>query len=270
VHARWAGGPSDVWKQAVLAVVVRALAVEGRSLSYLETHAGAGLHSVRPYAAWREGVGGLIERGAASELCRAVAQHAAPWLTGRGWQPGSWHFAAALLAARGVDVTMELWERDPLVYEDACRVAASIETPDDGGTGGVRIRVQRGDGFQALGPACVQADLVLLDPPYILDGNGLEGDWELVARAMAALRERDATALAWYPVFGEERAGELVRASRCEGYELILGQAWRGKDEVAQGSGLLATPRAAALLDAAEGAMLEAAAELRGTLRRRR
>jgi 23S rRNA A2030 N6-methylase RlmJ len=259
-----------VWKQAILAAVVRALAAEGRSLRYLETHAGAGLHSVRPYAAWREGVGRLIQHGATSELCRAVVAHAAPWLTGRGWQPGSWHFAAALLAARGVDVTMELWERDPLVYEDACRVAASIETADDGGRGGVRIRVQRGDGFRALGPGCAPADLVLLDPPYILDGSGLDGDWELVGRAMAALEERDATALAWYPVFGEERAGELVRASRCEGFELILGQAWRGKDAVAQGSGLLATPRAAALLGAAEGALLEAAAELRGTLRRRR
>lgn len=259
-----------MWKQAVLAAVLRALAAEGRSLRYLESHAGAGLHRVRPYAAWREGIGVLIERGATSELCRAVVQHAAPWLTGRGWQPGSWHFAAALLAASGVDVTMELWERDPLVYEDACRVAASIETEAVGGSGGVRVRVERGDGFRALGPGGRPADLLLLDPPYILEGNGLDGDWELIGRAMAALRERDATALAWYPVFGEERAGELVRASRCEGFELILGQAWRGKDAVAQGSGLLATPRAAAVLGAAEGALREAAEELRGTLRHRR
>lgn len=267
VHARWAGGPADVWKQAVLAALIRALPQSTSSLHYIETHAGAGLHRVKPYAAWREGVGAMIEKGVKGQLCRSVADHSAPWLSDRGWQPGSWHFAAAELARRDIYTTMDLWERDPLVYEDACRVAASIENqakPDS-----VRIRVHRGDGFAALDIEAAAAALVLIDPPYILDGSGRDGDWEVVARAMAGLAANAALAVAWYPLFGDERAKILVEQSGCEGFELTLGKALRGRDLVSQGSGMLASPAAAALLNQAASELELAAADLKGGFNRR-
>lgn len=263
VHARWAGGPGDVWKQVVLAAALRARPVS----CYLETHAGAGLHLVRPYAAWREGIGALIARGATGELTRMVAGHAEPWLAERNWQPGSWHLVASLLTKRGIACSLQLWERDPLVYEDACRVADSLEaTP---GPVRARVKVDRGDGFRALLGKSPNADLVLIDPPYILDGSGLEGDWELVARAMAQLATAGVRALAWYPVFGEERASELVHSSRCAGFELILGEARRGRDMVQQGSGMLATPPLAADLHMVGRDLFDAAEELKGRLFRR-
>ena len=263
VHARWAGGPSDVWKQVVLSACLRELPVR----SYWETHAGAGLHLVRPYAAWREGIGAHIARGPQSVLCRIVASHAEPWLMQRGWQPGSWHLAASLLVNRRLEACFNLWERDPLVYEDACRVAASLEaTP---GPVSVRVKVERGDGFQALLAELYAPDFVLIDPPYILDGSGLEGDWEVVARVMAQLAMAREPALAWYPVFGEERARMLIEGSQCDGYELILGKARRGRDVVPQGSGMLATPELRPNLQALGRDLAEAAQELGGRFCRR-
>lgn len=268
VHARWAGGPADVWKQAMLAALIRALPDTTRSLHYIETHAGAGLHRVRAFAAWREGVGAIIEKGAQGELCRLVAEHAGPWLSERGWQPGSWHFVAQMLSDRNIRTTMDLWERDPLVFEDACRVAASIEQRSKNLE--LQIRVHRGDGFAELDAEAAAPALVLIDPPYILDGSGRDGDWEIVARTMGVMAMNHALAVAWYPLFGDERAKELIAQSGCEGFELTLGKALRGRDLVIQGSGFLATPGAAHLLDQLIPDIEAAAKDLKGSFHRRK
>ena len=64
-HARKAGNRGDVWKHAVLVALTDAITTDSSSFRYVESHAGAPLHDLKP--------GGALG-GAEAERVRVVAE----------------------------------------------------------------------------------------------------------------------------------------------------------------------------------------------------
>jgi 23S rRNA (adenine2030-N6)-methyltransferase len=190
-HRFHAGNVGDVWKHAALVEVLRRVA--GRSVAYLDTHAGEGAYALAATGEWTEGIGRLWNAAPADgalsrylELCRRL---------GRGAvrpeeYPGSPVLARAVL---GDGARLVLWERDRAAHAALERRLA----------GDACVRTVCDDGLATLASAVfAAADLaetvvVLIDPPWTQ-----KSDWTDVpdALAQAASASPRASFLLWYPV----------------------------------------------------------------------
>jgi 23S rRNA (adenine2030-N6)-methyltransferase len=206
-HGFHAGNFADVVKHAVLARVLVHIRQKDAAFRLIDTHAGAGSHSLASEEAertgeWRDGIGRIL--GAA--LPADVESLLEPWLVlvrdglagpGRLY-PGSPALARHL--ARPQDRIL-LCEKHP----DAARDLQAAMRGDK------RVKVVAGDGWRALPgllPPPERRGLVLIDPPF-----EAERELDTVASALEGALRRWPTGifLAWYPIKGRRPVERFAR-----------------------------------------------------------
>lgn len=162
-HAFHAGCVSDVFKHAVLVLLIEQLLQKDTAVCYLDTHAGLGRYDLTSEAAektgeFRAGIGRLLAGDVPPELARyaALVRAAQPTSSGLQVYPGSPALAQALLRPHDRLVLIELHPDDAAALRHAFR--------DD-----PRVHVHHRDGYEALGafvPPRERRGLVLIDPPF--------------------------------------------------------------------------------------------------------
>ncbi|HUA52361.1 MAG TPA: 23S rRNA (adenine(2030)-N(6))-methyltransferase RlmJ [Candidatus Sulfotelmatobacter sp.] len=162
-HAFHAGGIADVFKHAVLVLLIEQLARKATPFCYIDTHAGCGQYDLTAEAAaktgeFRAGIGRLLDGAPPPALARyaALVRAAQPTLDALTVYPGSPALAQALLRPQDGIVLCELHPDDAAALRRRFR--------DD-----ARVHVHARDGYEALGafvPPRERRGLVLIDPPY--------------------------------------------------------------------------------------------------------
>ncbi|HZR07867.1 MAG TPA: 23S rRNA (adenine(2030)-N(6))-methyltransferase RlmJ [Myxococcales bacterium] len=189
-HARHAGNAGDVLKQAALIALLEAMVRDPATLTYVETHAGAGVYPLGSAGEWGDGVlrvwnarSGLLGRYA--EIVRGFS---APGATRPGSVPGSPLVARALLR-----------EGDPMVLHEIDPGSASVRRRTL-----PRADVRERDGLSGVAELGQTRAFVLIDPPYTR-----KQEWTDAARAMA--RIAGTPAALWYPVKALTRPRALLQ-----------------------------------------------------------
>jgi 23S rRNA (adenine2030-N6)-methyltransferase len=240
-HSYHAGNFADVHKHVALLALLAALGKKDKGFLYLETHAGRGRY--RLAAAASEAAAGIGRfRGhepRAEELRRYAAAIAAfrERVREREAYPGSPLIAAAALRAQDRAVLIELQGSEAQALEAALAAAAPS-------SGGPRVRVERGDGFERMKahlPPPERRGLILIDPPYEETREDFTG---VIEAATEGLR-RFATGVfaAWYPI-KEERSTAAWQAAwaRAVTAPTLVSELWlypRDSRVSLNGSGLL-------------------------------
>ena len=202
-HGYHAGNHSDVFKHAVLVMLLEHLRKKPKPFVVLDTHAGAGRYDLRAPEAEKtgeaaDGIGRII----ASDLPSAAAyldlvRRLNP--AGLVEYPGSPAIIAAFLRAEDRLIACELHEEEAAKLRRAFRHAP-------------RVAVHHRDGYEAIGafvPPPVRRGLVFIDPPYEKDDRDAYA--RLARRLNAGLAKWPGGMFAaWYPL--KDRLGiEQVR-----------------------------------------------------------
>jgi 23S rRNA (adenine2030-N6)-methyltransferase len=194
-HAFHAGNMADVFKHAVLVLLIEQLLQKDTAVCYLDTHAGLGRYDLTSEAAektgeFRAGIGRLLSGDVPPELARyaALVRAAQPASSSDLLvYPGSPALAQALLRPHDRLVLIELHPDDAAALRRAFR--------DD-----ARVHVHHRDGYEALGafvPPRERRGLVLIDPPF----EEREELPALVATLVGAHRRWPTGQYAiWYPI----------------------------------------------------------------------
>ncbi len=215
-HIFHAGNFADVFKHAILTLLLKALHAKDKPFVYLETHAGSGRYDLESEAARktneaRAGIGRLWpQREKFPEL---VDYFSAVQALNRGgsprFYPGSPQLARTLLRAQD---RMLLFE---LVPEECARLRDEFAHEPQ-----VQIFCQDGyAGLKAQLPPRERRGLVLIDPPYEAGGE--------FAQAFEALKlahARWATGIfaLWYPVKERAPVARMYRALEASGIRKVL------------------------------------------------
>ena len=162
-HAIHAGNIADVFKHAVLVLLIEQLLRKDAAVCYLDTHAGCGRYDLTDAAAlrtgeFRAGIGRLLDAPPPAALARyaALVRAAQPMPAGLQIYPGSPALAHALLRPHDRLILCELHPDDATALRRLFR-------------GDARVHVHARDGYEALGafvPPPERRGLVLIDPPY--------------------------------------------------------------------------------------------------------
>ena len=196
-HAFHAGNHADVFKHAVLALILTYLSKKDKAWRYIDTHAGRGTYDLSSQEAerspeWRSGIARLLE----TDLPPQAAELAAPYLGAvraanpdgaLSTYPGSPAIARAL--ARPQD-RLSLIERHP----------GEFEALAERFSGDWQVRCVALDGWLALRsfvPPKERRGLVLIDPPFEAPG---EFDRLIEGLQKAHKRWRDGIYALWYPI----------------------------------------------------------------------
>jgi 23S rRNA (adenine2030-N6)-methyltransferase len=194
-HAFHAGNFADVLKHAVLVALLQRLRSRGKPLSYVESHAGAGVYRLDGPEARRsrEAERGIFRLAGAAPRSAALAAYlrlvaALPEnLDGLAVYPGSPLIAAGLLGEEDRLVLAEV------VPEEAAALRRLFR--HDG-----RVAVHCRDGWEAVGallPPTPRRGLLLVDPPY-----EAPDDFRRVVTGLSVARRRWPVGVlaAWYPI----------------------------------------------------------------------
>ncbi|MCC7272030.1 MAG: 23S rRNA (adenine(2030)-N(6))-methyltransferase RlmJ [Alphaproteobacteria bacterium] len=230
-HAYHAGNHTEVFKHAVLALILDRLRQKPAPFMVLDTHAGLGLYDLRSPEALKTGeaaagIGAVLASG--RELPGPYLSVVRPF-TDRGLYPGSPAIAAAMLRAHDRIAACELHPEDVAVLRRNFR--------DDR-----RVAVHHRNGYEALLaliPPPERRGLVFVDPPYEKTDEA-----ERLGRTLAAAVRKWPTGIfaAWYPIkddaIGRAIARPLVEAGvpGCLKVELLR---HRPDGERLAGSGIL-------------------------------
>lgn len=222
LHGFHAGNHADVFKHSVLTLLLQALTVKPKPLTYLETHAGAGIYDLDSVQAHKtgefgEGIGRLwaqqSEFPELSAYFRAIA--ALNPAGGFARYPGS-----PELARHG------LRETDRLILMELHPTEAQTLRHTLGGD--TRIHLHQRDGFEglpALLPPTPPRGLVLIDPPY-----ELKTDVRQVVAAVVAAHQRWAGGCyaIWYPRLAVQRdqSAQLLKELARHFPELLIAELW--------------------------------------------
>jgi 23S rRNA (adenine2030-N6)-methyltransferase len=196
-HSYHAGNFADVFKHAVLALMVRHLLKKDSAFRYLDTHAGIGSYDLQADEAaktgeWRGGVGRLWDK----QLGPALADLLAPWrqavaaLNPEGalrYYPGSPDIVRSLI--RPGD-RLTLCELHP---EDAAALRRRYRRDE-------RVTAVEIDGYTALNaylPPKERRGLVLVDPPF-----EESGEFHRMAEGLKRAHTKWPTGIyaLWYPI----------------------------------------------------------------------
>jgi 23S rRNA (adenine2030-N6)-methyltransferase len=215
-HHFHAGNFADVFKHALLARLLGALAAKDKPFCYVDTHAGVGLYDLtHPWAQknaeFREGIAALWAR---RDLPAALAPYMeavrAENPDGKlRFYPGSPRVARRFLRPRDRMVLSELNKAD------AAELAA-LSARDR------RVTVLRMDGYQSLKahlPPRERRGLVLVDSSF-----DRAGEFERLAEAVAGAHERWATGVyaIWYPLMEPPTMRAFERDVAAAGIREIL------------------------------------------------
>jgi len=202
-HAYHAGNHSDVFKHAVLVMLLEHLRKKPKPFTVLDTHAGAGHYDLRGPEAEKtgeaaDGIGRVIAAAlpaaaAYLDLIRSLNPD------GLVEYPGSPAIIAAFLRADDRLIACELHEEEAAKLRQALR--------DDH-----RVAVHHRDGYEAIKafvPPPTRRGLVFIDPPYEKDDR--DAYLRVARRLNAALRKWPGGMYAvWYPL--KDRVGiEQIR-----------------------------------------------------------
>ena len=220
LHGFHAGNHADVFKHAVLTLLLDALLTKPKPLVYLDTHAGAGIYDLRAEAAAQTGeaADGIERRWVQRETFPELASYfdaitALNPAGGCACYPGSPELARHALRADDRLILMELHQTE------AQRLRQALG-------GDARTHIHRRDGFEglpALLPPKPPRGLVLIDPPY-----EVKTDYSRVAEMLAAALARWPSGVyaIWYPRLGvqRDRAGRLLQRLLKTVPELLLAE----------------------------------------------
>lgn len=191
-HGYHAGGPADVHKHAVLAALLAHLTAKDKPLTYMETHAGAGLYDLSSPESLKTGEAAQgIDRALAEGLLSAghpyrIALDAVRARFGAAAYPGSPMLARTLLRADDHLHLMELHPGEHAALRRAMR--------------GSGAHVHRRDGYEgvlALSPPKPRRGLVLIDPSYEVKAEyGAAGEFAVRLHA----KWPEAVIVIWYPL----------------------------------------------------------------------
>lgn len=238
LHGFHAGNHADVFKHAVLSLVLESLLAKPKPLVYVESHAGAGRYDLGAEQAlktaeYRLGIERLWEqRDVFPELSAYLGAISALNPSG-GFSvyPGSPALAAHLLRAQDRLILMEL---HPTESQTLRRHLG----------GDPRIGIHRRDGLEgltALVPPKPARGLVLIDPSY-----EQASEYKRVAEALIAAHVRWPTGVyaLWYPRLGvqRDRSADLIgriRESVPDGLLCELRVRRQVEDFGMHGSGML-------------------------------
>lgn len=208
-HAFHAGNFADVLKHAVLCALVLRMRQRPKPLSYIETHAGAGLFRLDSAEARRSGEAqtGILALDKSGPGSAALAAYLGLVRS----LPGNEHGLAVypgspLLAARllGTEDRMLLSE---LVPAEATALRQLFRGDD-------RVAVHCRDGWEALGallPPAPRRGLLLIDPPYEAADDF---DRVLAGLELAHGRWPVGVLAAWYPVKDQRSLQPFLRGLR--------------------------------------------------------
>jgi 23S rRNA (adenine2030-N6)-methyltransferase len=243
-HGRHAGNAGDVIKHLALIALLEAMVRDPAPLTYVETHAGAGLYPLGSAGEWGDGVLRVwnAREGLLGRYAEIVRGFSAPGAARPASMPGSPLVARALL--RDGD-RMVLHEIDSGTAGVLRRALPRADVRERDGLSGVEeftaVPRQRADHRGAAGqPARPRADLVrtlaLIDPPYTR-----KQEWTDAARAMEKIA---GTPLAlWYPVKALTRPRALIQElSKLGVHGIAVELHWtplRLKRERLNGAGLI-------------------------------
>ena len=196
LHACHAGNFADVFKHALLLLLLQALRRKDAAFCYVDSHAGSGVYDLRGADAQRTGE---YHNGAekiftfSGDLPAGLAEYRAHLraLNPDGvlrWYPGSPHFAVAALREHDRAILIESQET---VYRGLKQAFV----------GDRRVAVHRRDAYEALKgllPPPQKRGLVLIDPPY----EAQEGEFTPALAALQAASRRwpQASIALWYPI----------------------------------------------------------------------
>lgn len=215
-HIFHAGNFADVFKHAVLTLLLKSLAAKDKPFVYLETHAGSGRYDLESEAARKTGEarGGIGRLWPQRENFPELADYfSAVQALNRGgslrFYPGSPRLARALLRAQD---RMALFE---LVPEECARLRDEFARETQ-----VQIFCQDGyGGLKAQLPPHERRGLALIDPPYEAGG-----EFTQAFEGLRMAHERWATGIfaLWYPVKERAPVARLHRALQESGIRKIL------------------------------------------------
>jgi len=200
-HIYHAGNFADVFKHAVVTLIVQRLKDKPAPFAVLDTHAGAGLYDVQGAEAQKtgefaRGFGQLAGQGdLPAELTPYLAAVAAAnHGGGRRYYPGSPVLVRALLRPQDRLMACELHP------EDAAELKRHFH-------GDKQAQVHHRDGYEALAallPPQERRGLVLIDPPFEAPGERRQ-----VAQALTQAHARWPQGIyaIWYPVKRRAEAG---------------------------------------------------------------
>jgi 23S rRNA (adenine2030-N6)-methyltransferase len=238
LHGFHAGNHADVFKHAVLALLLETLLAKPKPLVYVESHAGTGRYDLRSEKAlktseYRLGIERLWARRDAFPQLSAYFGAISALNPDGGFStyPGSPALAAHLLRAEDRLILMELHPTESRTLRRHI-----------GGDPRVAIHCRDGlEGLTALLPPKPARGLVLIDPPY-----EQASEYKRVADALIAAHTRWPTGVyaLWFPRLGlqRDRSADLIgriRGSIPEGLLCELTVRRQVDDFGLHGSGML-------------------------------
>ena len=232
-HGFHAGNRADVLKHAVLDLILRDLAGEGRPVLHVETRSGRGVYDLTGAQSRKTGEAdeGVLD------LFRAETPppELADWLDlmraqSKKAYPGSPKLAALRLGDLGRFI---LFEKHPAEFD---ALTAAFE-------GDRRVQIKKADGYSGalkLQPRKGEQMLVFSDPSYeTMDDMEALAEW--TPRALA--RWPKAIVAVWLPLFKDEREAEFGAFLSSLESGIVAGARWpapEDKDTALAGSALIA------------------------------
>jgi 23S rRNA (adenine2030-N6)-methyltransferase len=190
-HAYHAGNFADVFKHAVLALVIEYMKQKPAPFRVIDTHAGIGVYDLGgPEAVktgeWQGGIGRLDAPPLPADIAALLAPFLSIVKTTTGY-PGSPEIARRLLRAGDVLVLNDLHPADYAALVARYGRDAKIKL----------LNLDAWVGVKALLPPPERRGLVLIDPPY-----EDKDEFAKLSRALGQSLKRFATGtfLLWYPV----------------------------------------------------------------------
>jgi 23S rRNA (adenine2030-N6)-methyltransferase len=211
-HGFHAGNHADVLKHTALVATLRHLVLKDTALTFIDTHAGAGLYRLDSEHARTSGeaLDGIARLNAITDpLCEALQDYrevvrsfSAPGSLRQ--YPGSPFIAQRLLRAHD---RLRLFELHPTD-------SRALDTHVRGLRAGRQVTVLREDGFEGLArllPPPSRRALVLCDPSY-----EIKSDYARVPALVAEALKRFPTGvyMVWHPIIARPEAHDLPRKLR--------------------------------------------------------
>lgn len=206
-HAYHAGSHTDVFKHAVLVMLLEHLRAKPKPFTVIDTHAGAGSYDLTAIEAQKtgeaaDGIGRVFDAPIpAAEGYLRLIRRLNP--DGLRIYPGSPAIIRAFLRPEDRLIACEL-------HEEEARKLRRVFRDDP------RVAVHHRDGYEAIGafvPPPTRRGLVFIDPPY--EKPDRDAYLRLARRLNAGIRKwRSGIFAAWYPL--KDRAGINEIRAGCD------------------------------------------------------
>lgn len=224
-HAYHAGNHADVLKHFCLSLIIRKLVQKDKPLTYIDTHAAAGLYNLKSHMAaknreFADGIDRLAGSIQAPEMLRHYLSLVQTYRT-RNQYPGSPKIAAELLRPCDRLVLLELHENEFVNLKNNMQ-------------GDARVALHHRDAIEgalALCPPEPKRGLMLIDPPYELNEEYIQ-----VADLIKKIHKKWPVGVLalWYPLLAKarNRAPKLIHSIAAnKPTNLFVAELWVGAQQ---------------------------------------